>query len=48
MLTHDADDADYGAVLSVSNQARVSIGSAVIKNVSVRKMIFGYGITKSK
>ena len=45
MLTHGADGADYGAVLIVSNQARVSIGSADVNNVCVCKMIFGYGTT---
>ena len=46
VLTHGAGDADY-AVLNVSNQARVSIGGADVSIVSVCKMIFCYGTTKS-
>ena len=41
MLTHGAGAADYGTVLNVSNQARVSIGGADVNNVSVSIMIFG-------
>ena len=44
MLTHDTH---YGAVLNVSNQARVSISGADVNSVCVCKMIFGCGTTKS-
>ena len=44
MLTHGAE---YGPVLNVSKQARVSIGGADVNSVCVCKMIFGYGTTKS-
>ena len=37
----------HGAVLNVSNQARVSTGGADANNVSVSKMVFGYGAAKS-
>ena len=47
VLTHGADGADYGAVLNVSDQARVSIGGADVKNFSVCKMTFSHGTAKS-
>ena len=37
----------HGAVLNVAKQARFSIGGADVNNVSVCKMIFGYGTVKS-
>ena len=51
VLTHGAGGtdygADYGAVLNVSSQARVSIGGADVNSVCACKMIFGYDTTKS-